>query len=338
MPPIPVEDREHILRHTADVWRELAGARIFVTGGTGFYGKWLLETIAAANDELGANVRATILSRNPAGFSLEVPHLASRPEFFWLKGDTADFDFPAGNFDHVLHFATASAAEVGSGGTAAIMHTLRGTERVLQFARSSGVERLLFASSGAVYGPQPTDLGQIAETFPGAPDLADRASGYGEMKRLGELMCASTDGIDWVIARGFCFVGPYLPLTDKFAVGSFIRDALSGRPIRIHGDGSPVRSYLYAADLAIWLPTLLVRGRTSAAYNVGSDQTISIRDVARAVSEAAGSIDIEIAQKPAKVLSQYVPSIDKARQELGLKVRTPFAAAIARTIQWAQHR
>lgn len=336
LPPISDEDREHILRQTAELWPQLAGTRFFIAGGTGFYGKWLLESIAAANDAFETNVRATILSRTPARFALEMPHLASRPEFSWLTGDMADFAFPEGHFDYVFHFATASAAEVGAGDTALMIVTLAGTARLLQFARQSGARRLLLASSGAVYGRQPPELSHIPEYYTGAPDLSDPMSAYGEIKRMSELMCLATTDVECVIARGFAFLGPYLPLSGKFAAGSFIRDALAGGPIRVSGDGMAWRSYLHAADLVAWLMILLVRGRRGESYNVGSDQAISIRDVARAIAEAAGNINVEIAQEPAKSLSRYVPSIDKARHELGLEVRLPFAAAVARTIKWAK--
>ncbi len=320
------------------MWSDLSRANLFITGGTGFYGKWLLESIAAANDLLGAQVRATILSRDPARFSKETPHLAARREFSWLAGDTAEFAFPAGPFDYVLHFATASAAEVkdAAGGTAAIMHTLRGTERVLQFARSKGVKRLLFASSGAIYGRQPAELSHIPEAYCGGPDPTDPGAAYGEMKRIEETLCVSS-GLDCVITRGFAFLGPYLPLTDKFAAGSFIRQALAGGPIRIHGDGSPVRSYLYAADLAIWLLTLLLKGQPNHPYNVGSDQAISLAELAQQIAATTNSPMTEITLAPTQAPAErYVPEIQRARSESDLDVCIPLSIALTRTVNWAK--
>jgi nucleoside-diphosphate-sugar epimerase len=336
LPPISRDDREHIVRHTTEIWRGLAGANFFITGGTGFYGKWLLESIAAGNDLLGGQARATILSRNPARFAAEVPHLATRREFSWQVGDAASFTFPDQDFDYVLHFATASAAEIRSGGTAIIMQTLRGTERVLQFARTKGVKRLLFASSGAIYGPQPADLSHIPEDYRGCPDPSDPASAYGEMKRISEALCVSS-GVDCVITRGFSFLGPYLPLTDKFAAGSFIRDALAGGPVRMHGDGTPVRSYLYAADLAIWLLAILVRGRSGIAYNLGSDQSIELSRLASLIAERAlAACTVERQRNHGNAMDRYVPDVSRARHELGLTIGVGLESAIERSVAYAR--
>ncbi len=335
-PPLPAADLEHVLAHTVPLWRDLAGARFFITGGTGFYGKWILESIAAANDQLGARVRATVLTRNAARFGAESPRLAARPEFDWLTGDAASFAFPAERFDYVFHFATASAAEVGAGGTAPLMATLLGTGRVLHFARFSGARRLLFASSGAVYGRQPPELSHIPEDYRGGPNLSDSASAYGEMKRLCEVMCVSA-GVECVIARGFSFIGPYLPLTDKFAAGSFMRDALAGGPIRIRGDGRAIRSYLYGADLAIWLITLLVRGTPLSPYNIGSDQSVSLSELASLVAATTRDMAVEIAgASTGSMTERYVPSVRKACEELGLRAGIPLPDAVRRTLDWAR--
>lgn len=265
-----------------------------------------------------------------------MPHLALRPEFEWLQGEMENFVFPGGPFDYVIHLATPSAAEVGAGDTALALAALQGMHRVLQFARHGGVRRLLLASSGAVYGRQPEALGHIPEDYNGAPDPCQPMSAYGEIKRMSELMCALTPEVECVVARGFSFVGPYLPLSDKFAIGSFIRDAVGGGPIRIRGDGTPLRSYLYASDMAIWLMTLLVKGKPNRPYNVGSDEAINLGGLARTIA-AASDVTVEIARLRATgTAERYVPSIDKVRNELGLSVTVTLANALHRTIEWAR--
>lgn len=264
-----------------------------------------------------------------------MPHLAARREFAWLVGDIIDFAYPEGRFDYVFHFATASSAEVGAGGTVAIIRTLRGTERVLQFSATGRVKRLLFASSGAVYGPQPADLCQIPEDCCMAPEPVDSVSTYGNMKRIGERLCLDS-GIDCVISRGFAFVGPYLPLTGKFAVGSFLRDAVKGGPISIQGDGTQVRSYLYAADLAVWLLSILALGGSGKAYNVGSDAPISLRELAECIAQRVpGRCPVELKGDSSDAGHRYIPDISLACRELGLQVSVGLEDAIERSLSFA---
>lgn len=289
---------------------------------------------------MGTDIRATLLSRDPARFKAKVPHLGLRPEFDWVVGEPTEFEAPIGGFDYLIDFATPSAAEVmqsgiqadGAGGTAIIERCLQGSANLIRFAKATGVRRLLYASSGAVYGRQPADVERLAEDF-----VADAAtvSPYGQLKQRSETLLLES-GLDCVIARGFAFIGPYLPLTDKFAAGSFLRDALAGGPIRIHGDGSPVRSYLHCADLAAWLVTLLARGRSGGAYNLGSDQAVSLRELAQRIAAALPTpCQVIAGGAPVIGVERYLPNIGRAQTELGLRLAIGLDAAVARSVSAA---
>jgi nucleoside-diphosphate-sugar epimerase len=130
-----------------------------------------------------------------------------------------------------------------------------------------------------------------------------------------------------------------MPLDWHFAIGNFIGDALARGPIRLSGDGSPFRSYLYAADLAIWLWTMLANGAPGRAYNVGSERSMSLWDVARSVSttlrEAGAGAPMRTREPdPAAPPSRYVPSTRRAREELGLDEWIGLEDAVRRTYAW----
>jgi nucleoside-diphosphate-sugar epimerase len=211
---------------------------------------------------------------------------------------------------------------------------------VLDLARVSGAQRLLFLSSGAVYGAQPPDVVEIAEDFRGAPDCASADAVYAQGKRAGEAMCAGYHrefGLETVVARCFAFVGPHLPLDKHFAIGNFLRDALSGGPVVVRGDGTPLRSYMHAADLTAWLLALLTRGTAGRAYNVGASRAASIAEVARVVAAAAGpavGVDVRGTPVPGAPPSRYVPSVRRAHDELGLREGLTLAEAVERTVAW----
>jgi dTDP-glucose 4,6-dehydratase len=214
------------------------------------------------------------------------------------------------------------------------------TRRTLEFARTHGAARFLFTSSGAVYGKQPPEMTHIPEDYPGAPSPSDAGSAYGQAKRISEFLCssyASVYGFDALIARLFAFVGPYLPLDANYAIGNFIRDGLAGGPIRIEGDGTPYRSYLYAADLAIWLWAIFFRGVSARPYNVGSPKALTVGDLARrVVAVTAPGANVEIARQaqPGAPPSRYVPDTRRAETELGLRVSIPLEEGIRRACDW----
>ncbi len=338
-------DLDHVLLRTRPLWEELRGRRLFVTGGTGFFGCWLLESFAWANQRLGLGAEMLVLTRNLEAFRKKAPHLADRPDIQFHPGDVRDFEFPAGPFSHVIHAATESATKLGGEDPGLMLETIvAGTRRALDFAARCGAKKFLLTSSGAVYGPQPPDMTHIAEEYAGAPDVSTPYSAYGEGKRLSELLCAIYSvrhRIETKIARCFAFVGPYMPLDAHFAIGNFIRDALAGGPIKVNGDGMPFRSYLYAGDLAAWLWTILLRGAGNRPYNVGSSQALTIAETAAAVSRALGAnTPVTIAQKPipGQPAKRYVPNVSRAANELQLDPWTQLDDAIRATAHWAAHR
>jgi dTDP-glucose 4,6-dehydratase len=205
-------------------------------------------------------------------------------------------------------------------------------------AASVGCKRLLFTSSGAVYGGQPPEMTHLSEAYRGGPDVSDARNAYAESKRLAEVACAAHDlarTAAIVTARGFAFVGPRLPLDIHFAAGNFVRDALERDRIVLEGDGSPYRSYLYAADLAAWLWVLLVSGAAGRAYNVGSEDSRTLRDTATVVGALGGKpVEVRRAPVPGAPASRYVPSTARARAELGLEQRIPLDDAFRRTIAY----
>ena len=335
--PLAPADLDHVLTHTPSLWPDLARQRLFLTGGTGFFGHWLLETLLHANRELSLDTRVTVLTRNPAAFNQRSPHLANDPAVTLLEGDIRSFPFPSVHHEYILHIATDSSSQQPPHALAESI--LDGTRRTLLFARETHARRLLFTSSGAVYGRSST-LPHIPETCLSAPDPLALSSSYDEAKRMSEQLCiahAHDAGFDPVIARPFAFVGPHLPLHAHFAIGNFLGAAISGQPLHIRGDGTALRSWLYMADLAIWLWTLLLRAPVARAYNVGSEHACTIADAARLTAATLNPrlpIRIDGSPDPNAPRNSYVPATERARTELGLVQRIDLPEALRRTAAW----
>lgn len=334
------EDLNSILDRGHALWPSLKGARFFITGGTGFIGTWMLESLVWLNDNLELGMSAVVLTRNVAGFANKVPHVASHPSIKLLQGDIRTFVFPEREFSFVIHGATDASAKLNAEDPLRMFDTIvEGTRRTLDFAVQSGATGFLFLSSGAVYGDQPPHISHWSEFALNGPDCTKAGSAYAEGKRAAELLCtlyAKQYGIETKLARCFAFIGPYLPIDSHFAIGNFIRDAMTKRPIQISGDGTPYRSYLYAADLILWLWIILLRGHTARPYNVGASQAISVVELARLVNTTLGGNGIHIMQQaqPGAIPKRYVPSTLRAETELGLTQSVTLAQAIIKTARW----
>jgi dTDP-glucose 4,6-dehydratase len=326
-------------RAEADL-RVLSGGRMLVTGGTGFVGSWLLELVAWGVRRLGLDIGITALTRQPQVWAARMPHLAADSTITTLAGDVRSFDFPSGEFaSMVLGAATSDNAWTTANPTQVVDTIVTGTIRALACADACGVSRLLLLSSGAVYGRQPPDLAAIPEDHPGAPPLQPTGeAAYAQAKRTAEVLVAlaARPGRRAVAARIFNVYGPYLPLDSHFAIGNFLRDAVRGQAVTVRGDGSPVRSYLYGADLAVGLLACLARGASGDAYNVGGSEPIRLGELARLVASLASPpVEVRVLGEPGGD-DRYVPDVRRIAADLGVEPAVSLAEGVLRSMVWVR--
>ncbi len=323
---------------------KLRGKTLILTGATGFFGKWLTSSLAALSLR-GLDLKIIAISRNSRAFLDSFPHLPTQAPVQWIDADLSHRDALSGvlpanqRIDYIIHAATSATLGIYENQPVDAYRTMiNGTESILEVARVHQA-RFLFTSSGAVYGRQPSALTHVPEEYLGAPTSGDYRSMYGECKRMNETLCAAYGkqyGLSYVIARCFAFSGPFLPLTEHFAVADFVADCLAGRTITIQGDGTPYRSYLYGSDLVIGLLSLLLSQRTGEIYNLGSEEDATIEEIARHCA-AADSAHPEVkiltprsGQPPAR----YVPSMAKMKRDFDFAARVSLKDGIARMLNW----
>ncbi len=294
--------------------------RLFITGGTGFFGKSMLDYRLRHPEWSWAKAEWVVLSRSPEQFKSANAALANQPGISFVAGDVRDFAFPGGYFDAIIHAATSAVTTMSDDEMTSVI--LDGTKHIAEFAMTTGCPKVLFTSSGAVYGPRTAPANEEDDCRP--------FTAYGKGKLEAEKILIES-GLEAKIARCFAFVGPHLNRGIHFAIGNFIQNCLDGNPIVINGDGTPLRSYLYADDLVEWLFAILERGESGRPYNVGSDHAVSIRELAETVRDAMGSksgIVVKGTPKVGEEPSVYVPSIERTRSELGLEVKVSLEDAI----------
>ena len=336
---LPVEDLKQIVQQTESVWEHLRRKRIFLSGGTGFVGSWLIESFLYANKNFALGAELLVLSRSPKAFFEKHPELKNEKSLVFVSGDVRNFENPAGLVHFVIHAATDPSMAASAENSLETMEVIYlGTKRVLELCQQKKIEKYLFVSSGAVYGKQPQTVSHLAEDFQGAPNLQKSSSAYGEGKRVGEWLShlfGEAHGFEVKVARLFAFVGPYLPLEGHFAVGNFIRQAIAGQDIVVKSDGKSQRSYMYASDMTAWLWQILIHGKSKEAYNVGSEQAVSIRELAqKIISIENPKLKLEVLGKSVQEISgdRYIPSTQKVRNDLKLNIQVDENDALKKTI------
>jgi len=294
--------------------------RLFITGGTGFFGKSMLDYRLRHPEWKWAKAEWVVLSRSPDRFVASYPKLANQVGVSFVAGDVRDFAFPEGRFDAIVHAATSAVTTLSDEEMTSVI--VDGARRVVDFAKAADCKALLFTGSGAVYGPRASLSCEEDNCVP--------TTAYGKGKMSAERLLVDS-GLDVKIARCFAFVGQYLNRGIQYAIGNFIQNCLDGKPIVINGDGTPLRSYLYADDLVEWLFAILERGERGRPYNVGSDRAVSIRELAetvRAILDSKSEIVVKGTPVPGAKPSVYVPNIDRAHNELGLEVKVALEDSI----------
>lgn len=334
--PLVRADLESLAEHL-HLLEPLRGKHLLLTGGTGFFGKWLLA-LCDLLDERGWGLRVSVVSRDPQAFLQREPRYRECTWLSWIHSSLSELPPQDLRVDFVLHAATDSSVAGQADRIALLDGIYTGTCNLLELAVRGGVKRVLMVGSGAQYGASDSADGRMYESSAAACPSHDSRHVYGEAKRLQEMLgalYAERYGFEVSFSRCFAFVGPGLPLDGHFAIGNFIGDALAGRPIVLNSEGSALRSYLYAADLAVWLLGLLASGQNNTIFNVGSDQALSIAQLARRVAALlAPELEVRIPAAGGNGLRPaYVPDLGNARQ-LGLDIWTALDQAILRTAAW----
>jgi nucleoside-diphosphate-sugar epimerase len=336
-------DLQEVLDVAGDDLKHFRRARLYVTGGTGFFGTWLCRTILYANRRMKLGIECDVLTRNPDTFARAAPDIALNSAIRVLRGDVL-FPPTLGGYDGVVHAATEASAAMNQAEPARMLAVIVDGMRALidRVIAPNGAIPVLFTSSGAVYGRQPTDMAFVPETYACAPDPLQPVSAYHEGKRSAELLLAiAGEGGACLpkIARLFAFLGPRLPIDTHFAAGNFVRDAIRGEAIVVRGDGTPLRSYLYPTDMIAWCLALFTRGVPSRAYNVGSSEPVSIADLAGRIAAAvqpSPPVSILGRHDPGAPIERYVPDTTRIEGELGVRRTVSLDEAIARTVAYHQ--
>lgn len=309
-----------------------------VIGGTGFFGKSILDAYARGLLEPWGIGRVIAAARRPETLARKNPDLIG-PGVELMTLDIAAEDAVLPRADYVIHAAnTTDARAYETDPLRERAAILAAADRfVARAAIDCPAARIVYTSSGAVYGQQPADVAGIDEDAPftGAAGMVAYKRDYAEAKRRAEETIARYGrdrGAKVAVARCFAFVGPHLPRDGHFAVGNFLADGLAGRPVKVNARHPVIRSYMHADDLVRWLLTIAdAASPVCPVYNVGSDEGVDVADLARRVAGRYG-VPAHVPDQAASPVDRYVPSIARAKRDLGLSLRFDLDTALDATI------
>lgn len=323
------------------VMAKFKGKRIAVTGGTGFVGSWIAEMVAALNDEYSLGISLDLYARHASSWASKYPHLSERNDIFVRVQDVrSPFTFEK-DVNYIIHAAGIPDNRVHASDPVRVEQTtVFGTANVLDSASQLGsLEHLINLSSCLVNGA-PTRPGAIAEHdyFPVGSGQLHQV--YADSKRASESLTAvyrSQFRLTLSIMRPFTFIGPYQGMDRPWALNSFLNDAIQGRNIRVHGDGSARRSYLYGSDAAWWLFTALVKGSNGAIYNLGGSEVISHVDLIKLIcnqSSLKHQLIFNIPSLRTKNQDDLFPDLSYTTKQLGVSQTCSLVRAIEKTWRW----
>ena len=329
------------LERLLTAFERINGSRILLTGGTGFVGKWMLQTAKIAQANSQSKIELVIPTRRLSARHVQDAIAIGCPNVSWVEGDFLTNALDVGHVDMIIHSATPASAQLNAENPAEMLRiNVEAMKSVLKYAGNN--QPLLFTSSGAVYGTQPQTVSHIPEGIIRPNPLAGQLNAYAQGKQIAEQLCREAGDIGQcspIIARLFAFGGEYLPRDTHFAIGNFIQNALDRQPIAIQGDGRARRSYLYGADMATWLWSALTHTENEEPLHIGSEHSVSILELAQTVATVSGEVlnyipEITVAKAidPSEPVHQYVPANLRTRQTLHVSEWTSLEEIVRRTI------
>ena len=319
----------------------LYGKSVLIAGGCGLIGSYMADMLLCANREQHAGI--TVYAMDLSAERLDERYEGADTDMLHLIGhnvnECPDFDFPV---DFIIHAASpAFPAAFNSDPVGTVMSNILGTKYLLDYGRDHGASRMLYISSGEVYGQGDLSLESFAESYAGYVDPTSARSCYPNGKRAAETLCVSYTkqyGLDTVIVRPSHTYGPTVTRADNRANAQFVSKGLAGEDIVLNSAGNQLRSYTYLADSASAILTVLASGESCNAYNIANAASrTTIAGFAQEVAAQTGTKVIfadpdEVARAEMTPIAKQVLSSEKL-EGLGWRGSFTVAEGIRRTIQ-----
>ena len=290
----------------------LHGRAILISGASGFLPAYMVESLLYFNETRNGDCRVIGIVRDLAKAKERFRAYSGRPDLVLLQADVSRPFEISERCDLIIHAASpASPKFFGTDPVGIMRANILGTHQLLELARTWGSEGFLLFSSGEVYGQVRPDQIPSKETDYGQIDILNPRSCYAESKRASETLAVSylrQFGVPCRIVRPFHTYGPGMALDDGRVFADFVRDIVTRRNLVLRSDGKAVRAFCYLADAVRGFFTVLTRGESGQAYNVGNPAgALRIAELAELLVSLFPELGLKVerAEHPA---AGYLPS------------------------------
>jgi len=350
------EDLAYICKEAEAAFLALSGTQLLITGGAGFLGYYLVQAALRWNAREGRSnpIMVTVYDNYARGVPEWLVQQDSTPNLKLVRHDIrSPLPNKAGPFNYIVHAAgIASPIYYRRHPIDTMDANITGLrillDNALRHHSDTPLEGFLFFSSSEIYGDPPPEQIPTPETFRGNVSCTGPRACYDESKRYGETLCvnyARQYGLPIKIVRPFNNFGPGLKITDGRVIPDLCRNVMSDRDVVLHSDGSPTRTFCYAADAIVGYFKALVHGHPAEAYNIGVEAPeISIRDLTELVVDTArdlfgykGEVVHRISEERDYLVdnpNRRCPVIAKARNHFGYEPKIPLQEGIRRALLW----
>ncbi len=350
-------DLDYACGRLRDEFATMAGRRILITGGGGFLGYYMVQSILHWNDRApaGERIQVTVFDNYARGVPAWLESLRARGDLTLVRHDVRHpLPEPMPDFEYIVHAAgIASPIYYRAHPLETMDANIDGLRRLLDYARAridAGRDfgGFIFYSSSEIYGDPSPDMIPTPEDYRGNVSCTGPRACYDESKRYGETLCvvyARHYGVPVRMVRPFNNYGPGLKISDRRVIPDFARDVMNGRDIVMLSDGKPMRTFCYVADAVCGYYKALVKGRPGEAYNVGIDRPeISMRDLAERVVTCArdlfgyaGRVVANVSEEADYLVDnpgRRCPDMTKSRRELGYDPTILIDEGLRRALVW----
>ncbi len=269
-------------------WQQLSGKNILVLGATGLIGGCLVD-ILMRQEDICCDVYAA--GRNVERANKRFAAYAASPRYHFIHFDvTAPLQTDT-CFDYIVDAAGGACPQLYQQDPVGVMKSnIYGVDNLLRFGLAHGLKKMVYVSSGEVYGEG--DGREFTEDYSGYVNPTTVRACYPSAKRAAETLCvcyAHQYGVDVSIARPSHIYGPFFTESDNRVYAQFVRNVLRGEDIVLKSKGEAFRSWTYVVDCAVALLFILLKGENGEAYNIANEESnVNIRTLAETVAQLAG--------------------------------------------------